>query len=382
MSRKSVITGILLCFLWFLTLPARAATPNPEFTTTAKSAILVEAHNGRVLWAKEPHRQQPIASMVKIMTLLLAVEAVEQGKVKISDLVTTSDYAASMGGSQIFLAPQEEMSLRDLLIAVATASANDASVAVAEHIAGSVEAFVAAMNERARELGLKNTRYVNPTGLPAPGQYSSAYDQAVLLREALRHPLFRELTQMKEHELRDGKFKLWNTNKLLWWYKGTDAGKTGWTEEAGFCLASSVVRDGLRLIAVVLGCPEQKSHFRESIRLYNWGFARYQAVPIAPAGVRVTTLPVERGEVEKVDILTKSEITLVVPRGQDKGITRRLLLPPRLEAPVYKGQTVGAWQVLQSGKEVLCTELVAARDVPRLGFFGLLYKTFKRVYEM
>jgi D-alanyl-D-alanine carboxypeptidase (penicillin-binding protein 5/6) len=382
MPRRLVFLEIFLLSLWLLAPPARAAAAVPEFTTTAKSAVLMEAHNGRVLWAKEPHRRQPIASMVKMMTLLLAVEAVEQGKVKLTDVVTASDYAAGMGGSQIFLAPQEEMSLRDLLIAVATASANDASVAVAEHVAGSAEGFVAAMNERARELGLKNTRYVNPTGLPAPGQYSTAYDQAVLLREALRHPLFRELTQIKEYDLRDGKFKLWNTNKLLWWYKGTDAGKTGWTEEAGFCLASSVVRDGLRLIGVVLGCPEQKSHFRESIRLYNWGFTCYQAVRLAPAQLRVATLPVERGVVDSVDVLTGSEITLVVPRGQDKGITRRLLLPPRLEAPVYKGQAVGAWQVLKEGKEVLRVELVAARDVGRAGFFGLLYKACRQVYGM
>ncbi|MEW6573118.1 MAG: D-alanyl-D-alanine carboxypeptidase family protein, partial [Bacillota bacterium] len=224
----------------------------------------MEAHHGSILWQKEPYMRQPIASMVKIMTLLLGAEAVEEGKVRLTDTVTASEYAAGMGGSQIYLEPFEQMSLCELLISIATGSANDASVAVAEHIAGSAEAFVGAMNDRARELGLKNTHYVNPTGLPAPGQYSCAHDQAVLLREALKYPLFRELTRMKEYDLRGGEFKLWNTNKLLWWYKGADAGKTGWTNEAGYCLGSSAMREGLRFIAVVLGCPEPKTHFRES----------------------------------------------------------------------------------------------------------------------
>ncbi|HIE11945.1 MAG TPA: D-alanyl-D-alanine carboxypeptidase [Desulfotomaculum sp.] len=372
----------MLLFLVFFYGPALAWAEESGFTTTAKGAVLMEAHHGKVLWQKEPHMRQPIASMVKIMTLLLAVEAVEQGKVKLTDTVTASEYAAGMGGSQIYLAPFEQMSLRELLIAIATGSANDASVAVAEHVAGSAEAFVEAMNSRARELGLKHTHYVNPTGLPAPGQYSCAQDQAALLREALRRPLFRELTRMKEYDLRDGEFKLWNTNKLLWWYKGADAGKTGWTNDAGFCLASSAAREGLRLIAVVLGCPEPKTHFRESIKLYNWGFARFQAVCLAKAGIRVAALPVERGVLDRTDVLTGADVTLVMPRGKDKGFTRRIVLPQRVEAPLVKGQPLGAWVVCREGKEVLKVSLVAARDVPRADFFGMFNKALKQVYGM
>ncbi|MEW6172045.1 MAG: D-alanyl-D-alanine carboxypeptidase family protein [Bacillota bacterium] len=376
------VFSILLLMLLGPVPCLRAATLQQEFKTTAKGAVLMEAHNGRILWEQEPQARQPIASMVKIMTLLLATEAVEQGKVKLSDNVVASEYAAEMGGSQIFLAPQEVMSFKELLISVATASANDASVAVAEHIAGSAEAFVGAMNQRAKELGMKDTNYVNPTGLPAPGQYSCARDQAILLWELLKHPLFREVTAIKEYDLRDGKFKLWNTNKLLWWYKGTDAGKTGYTDEAGFCLASSVLRDGLRLIAVVVGGREDKSHFRESIKLYNWGFTRYQAVHLAREGTRVASLSVERGVQEQVDALTGEEICLVVPRGKDKGISRRLALPAKVTAPVNKGQPVGTWVVCQEGKEIHYAKLVAARDVARANFWDLFRRTGRRLCEM
>jgi D-alanyl-D-alanine carboxypeptidase (penicillin-binding protein 5/6) len=377
---RALFWFVLCCFAPIS--PARAETIIPEFATTAKGAVLMEAHNGKVLWEKEPHARQPIASMVKLMVMLMASEAVEQGGVALSDKVIASETAAGMGGSQIFLAPHEVFSLKELLIAVATASANDASVAVGEHLSGSIEAFVEEMNQRARELGLKDTYYVNATGLPAPGQYSSAYDQALLLHEALKHPLFREITIIKEYDLRDGKFKCWNTNKLLWWYKGTDAGKTGFTNEAGFCLGSSVKREDLRLIAVVLGCPETKCHFRESMRLYNWGFARFQAVPLAREGTRVATLPVERGLQERVDVLTGQDICLVVPRGKDKGMQRRLELPSRLEAPLVKGQPVGSWVVSQGGQDLFYGKLVAARDIARANFLDMVLKTVRHVYEM
>ncbi|MEW6181683.1 MAG: D-alanyl-D-alanine carboxypeptidase family protein [Bacillota bacterium] len=375
---------VLLSLMVLLgTVPySQAAALQTELTTTAKGAVIMEAHNGKILWEQEPQARQPIASMVKIMTLLMATEAVEQGRVKLSDNVVASEYAAEMGGSQIFLAPQEVMSLKELLISVATASANDASFAIAEHVGGSAEAFVAAMNQRAKELGMKDTYYVNPTGLPAPGQYSCARDQAVLLRELLKHPLFCDITKIKEYDLRDGKFKLWNTNKLLWWYKGTDAGKTGFTDEAGFCLASSVLRDGLRLIAVVVGGREDKSHFRESMKLYNWGFARYQAVHLAREGMRVSDLPVERGVQERLDALTGEEICLVVPRGKDKGITRRLALPAKVTAPINKGQPIGTWIVCQEGKEIHYAKLVAARDVARAGYWDLLRRTAGHLCEM
>jgi len=371
--RWPLLALCLTLVLLFALAPAAQAseviTPGKApLETKAASAVLMDAVTGQVLFAKEPNRRQPIASVTKVMTLLLAAEAIEKGKVQLEDIVEASENAAGMGGSQIFLAPREQFTLREMLIAIATASANDASVAVAEHLAGSEEAFVEQMNEKVRELGLTNTRYVNSTGLPEEGQYSSAYDQAVILREALRYPIIREISRIKEYDLRDGKFKCWNTNKLLWWYRGTDAGKTGFTNDALFCLASSAKRDHLRLIAVVLGCPEPKSHFRESMKLYDWGFARYQGYRLAAEGAKVKTLPVDKGAVSTVDLVIPEEAAVVVPKGETKGISSRIEIPDRLTAPVRKGQKVGDYVVLKDGKEIRRVPVVAGQNVPRATF--------------
>ncbi|MGQ9496959.1 MAG: D-alanyl-D-alanine carboxypeptidase family protein [Desulfotomaculales bacterium] len=361
----------LLCLIICLACLTVSATPafagevpiTSGLETTAASAVLMEPYSGSILFAKEPHKRLPIASVTKIMTMLLAVEAVEQGKVRLDDTVVASETAAGMGGSQIFLAPQEEMTFYELLLSVATASANDASVAIAEHLAGSEQAFAHQMNKRAKALGLNNTNFVNCTGLTVKGHYSSAYDQAIILREALEHPLFKKISQVKEYDLRGGKFKLWNTNKLLWFYDGTDAGKTGWTEEAHYCLASSAVRDGLRLIAVVLGTPEPKSHFRESIKLYNWGFANFRAVSFIPRGTKMKDVAVEKGTAPRVKVVTAQHAAVVVPRGEDQGISFKIELPPKLTAPVGKGQVVGTYIATQKGQTLVKVALVAAAEI-------------------
>lgn len=377
--RKLVCWMVLVACLAFCRAPAMAQEmPGAGgLETTAASAVLMEPYSGRVLFAKDPHKRLPIASVTKLMTMLLAVVAVEQGKVKLDDKVVASETAAGMGGSQIFLAPQEVMSFYELLLSVATASANDASVAIAEHLAGSEQAFVYQMNERAKALGLKDTHFVNCTGLTARGHYSSAYDQAVVLREALKYPLFREVSKVKEYDLRGGKFKLWNTNKLLWFYDGADAGKTGWTEEAHYCLASSAVRDGLRLIAVVLGSPEPKSHFRESIKLYNWGFANFKAVSFIPQGTKMKDLAVEKGTAPRVRVVTARDAAVVVPRGQDRGISFKVELPPKLTAPVTKGQVVGAYIATQKGRVLASVPLVAAEEVRK----ATLWQEFLKVTD-
>lgn len=379
------LAPLLLTLIFVLALaPAAQAQRlvNPAkvpLETKAASAVLMDAVTGQVLFPKESNKRQPIASVTKMMTLLLAVQAIEKGNVQLEDMVEASEHASSMGGSQIFLAPQEQFSLREMLIAIATASANDASVAVAEHLAGSEEAFVQQMNEKVRVLGLSNTCYANPTGLPAEGQYSSAYDQAMILREALRHPIFREISQIKEYDLRGGKFKCWNTNKLLWWYRGADAGKTGWTNKASYCLASSAERDHLRLIAVVLGCTEPKSHFHESIKLYNWGFARYQGVILAKAGYKLKTVPVEKGTLPNVDLMVESEAAAVVPKGETKDIGSRIDVPNHLVAPVQKGQKVGNYVVIKNGTELHRVPIVVSKDVPRATFLQQWWKIGRRV---
>ena len=348
--------------------------------TTAESAVLMEPLTNKIIFEKEPHKQLPMASVTKLMTLLLATEAVDQGKFKLSDKVVASENAWEMGGSQIYLEPGEEMSLWDLLLAVGLQSANDASVAVAEHISGSEEAFVQAMNDKAASLGLVNTHFVNCHGLTADDHYTSAYDMAVILKEGLKSPLFRKITFMKEYELRGGKFKLWNTNKLLWWYDGADAGKTGWTEAAKYCLASSAERDGLRLVCVVLGTAEPKSHFRESTKLFDYGFARYKAVNLAEQGANVGSVKVGKGLSESVEALTADKVSLVVPKGEDKGFEPKVELPGYIDAPVQKGQEIGSYVVAKSGKEVLRVRLIAKNDVPKLSILQQMKRVIDSVY--
>lgn len=388
MSRKGILAS-LLTFAIIFSLPvvsfARVKPEKPKtvsssLETTAESAVLMEAGSGKVLFEKEPHKRLPMASVTKLMTMLLAVEAVEQGKFNLDDKVVTSENAWEMGGSQIYLEPGEEMSLWDMLLAVGVGSANDASVAVAEHIAGTEDVFIQMMNEKAAAIGLKNTHFANSHGLPAKEHYTSAYDMALILREGLKYPLFRKISAIKEYDLRGGAFKLWNTNKLLWWYDGADAGKTGWTEEAKYCLASSAERNGLRLIAVVLGTPEPKSHFRESEKLYNYGFARYKAVNMAEKEAVIKELKVGKGQAEKVDVLVAERVSVAVPKGEDKGFGSRLELPKQLDAPVKKGQVVGFYVVTKDGQEVQRVGLIAGDDVPKATLSRQIRRVLERVY--
>jgi D-alanyl-D-alanine carboxypeptidase (penicillin-binding protein 5/6) len=348
--------------------------------TTAEAAILLEPYSNLIIYEKEPHKRLPMASVTKLMTLLLATEAVEKGEFKLTDQVVASENAWEMGGSQIYLEPGEEMSLWDMLTAVGLQSANDASVAVAEHIAGSEEAFVEAMNDKARSLGLENTHFVNCHGLTADDHYTSAYDLAIILKEGLKNPLFRKITAMKEHELRGGAFKLWNTNKMLWWYDGADAGKTGWTEAAKYCLASSAERDGLRLICVVLGTAEPKSHFSESTKIFDYGFARYKAVNMAEQGTSVGTVKVSKGQSGSVEVLTSERVSVVVPKGEEKGFESKVELPAYISAPVFKGQEVGSYVVTKKGQEVLRVKLVAKDDIPKASILLQIKRVMDSVY--
>lgn len=378
-KRKLALLAFILIFFLTGILPT-GAQEEEEIETTAESALLMEYTSGQILYQKNPHKRLPPASMTKVMTMLLAVEAVEQGRVKLSDMVTASENAWEMGGSEIFLAPQEKMSFRDLLIAIAVESANDACVAVAEHLAGSEKAFVRMMNKKAQELGLKNTHFVNSHGLPAKNHYTSAYDMAVLFREAFRHPLFREVSKIKEYELRGGKNKLYNTNKLLWWYDGADGGKTGWTEEAKYCLTSTVKRDGLRLIAVVMGVPEARGNFRESMKLYNWGFARFEAIPVKEKGAYVARLPVNQGIKEQVEAVAEDDIAVLVTKGEDVAIRTKINLVSSVTAPVPKGKKVGEILVFRKGKLIAKGNVVTGEAVARDTLAGQMKEMVYRLF--
>ncbi|GAB6182150.1 serine hydrolase [Desulfotomaculum defluvii] len=362
--------------------PSKEKTPSAQLETSAETAVLLDYSSGQVLLDKDMHKSRPMASVTKLMTMLLICEAEAQGKIKTSDKVIASEHACSMGGSQIFLEPGEELSVKEMLISIATGSANDSSVAMAEYIAGSEEEFVSMMNEKTKEMGLKNTHFSNPTGLPIENHYTSAYDMAQVLRECLRYPLFREVSSIYEYDLRGGDFKLWNTNKLLKWYAGADAGKTGWTNEASYCLAASAKRDGLRLVSVVLGCPMPRTHFQETIKIFNYGFAKYKAVTLAEAGQVVKEIKVDKGIEDKVKIMTKDSVGVVVPKGQEKTVQGNINLPDQIDAPVKKGQVVGQYVVNKDGQEVLQVDLVAAQDVMKASPLKLLNDMLDRVYSM
>ena len=351
-----------------------------EIETEATSAILMDAASGQILYEKESHKELPPASVTKLMTLLVAADAVASGKVKLTDKVTASDNASKLGGSQIYLEPGETFTLEQMLIAIAVGSANDGCVAVAEHIDGTHEAFVEEMNRKAQDLGLKNTHFVNAYGLPAEGHYTSAFDLALIAKEALKYPLVRKLTSMKEYDLRDGKFKLWNTNKLLWWYPGADGFKTGWTNEAKYCLASTVERNGLRLICVVMGVPQVRGHFAESMKIYNYGFAKYEFKQFAPAEQRQGVVKVRKGSENEVNAITEKILGATVEKGKDKNFWVETKLNPEISAPIQKGQKLGEILLYRNDQLQASVNLVADHPVARAGLVEQMTRTLKGVF--
>lgn len=360
--------------------PTTAPTQGAELQTEAASAILMDAKSGRILFEKEANKELAPASVTKLMTMLVAADAIEAGRVKLTDKVTASENACSLGGSQIYLEPGETFSLEEMLIAIAVGSANDACVAVAEQISGTHEAFVNEMNKKAQDLGCKNTHFANAYGLPAEGHYTSAYDLAVMGRAALEYPLVKKLTAIKEYDLRDGKFKLWNTNKLLWWYQGADGFKTGWTNEAKYCLASTVERDGLRLIAVVMGVPEVRGHFAESMKIYNYGFAKYAHKEFAPAAQKQGVVQVRKGTENEVVAVTEQALGVTVEKGKDKNIWVETKLNPDVEAPIQQGQKLGEVLLYRDNELLNQVNLVAEKPIAKAGLYQQMTRTLQGVF--
>lgn len=378
-------------FLWLLVFtfiiaavwsPAASnAAPNTQLDTIADSAVLMD-DNGTILFEKESHKKLPPASVTKVMTLLLAVEAVEEGKISLTDEVYTTEHSWRQGGSQIWLEPGEKMTVHELMIAVAVVSANDAAVAIMEHIFGSEQFAVDAMNKRAQELGLKDTHFNSVNGLPTTDHYMSAFDTALIVKEAVHHPLYMELCSIKEYWLRDGKNWLVNTNKLLWWYKGADGLKTGWTEEAKYCFAGTAKRDGLRLIAVVFATPEPRSHLRESMRLLDWGFANFTATPIVSKGEVIERLRITKGIDKEVQLTAAKELNLILPKGQNKNLQKRIVAESSIAAPVTEGHKYGELVVIKEGKEVAKVDLIAQKSVEKAGFLQIFQDMISSLFTL
>ena len=361
--------------LWLSVLLLLTLAPKAHAETLAVDAaacLLMEKTTGEVLYAVNEHERYEPASVTKVMTILLVMEAIDSGALSYDDMVTASAYACSMGGSQIWLKENEQLSVRDMLKAVCVASANDCSVALGEHLAGSAEAFVARMNERAKELGMNDTHFVNPTGLPAEGHATSAYDIAVMSRELiLNHPEIRSYTTIWQDTLRNGEFGLSNTNKLIRFYQGATGLKTGSTDSALYCLSATAERDGMELIAVIMKSPTSTQRFEGAKVLLNYGFAAYGIAAIKPE-TPLAPIPVVLGESGSVMPRIQGSTSLLAEKAKIPGLAVTVEVEESLSAPVEEGQQVGVLTV-RSGDEIVKTiPLTAGRSVARLSYWQIL----------
>ncbi len=337
-----------------------------------KAALLMEASTGKVLYKSNENEHLPIASVTKIMSTLLIVEAIDKGKIGINDMVTVSAYAASMGGSQVFLEPGEQMSVDELLKCLVVVSANDAAVALAEHIYGSADSFIAAMNDRAKELGMENTGFVNTTGLD-DGGYSSALDVALMTRELMKHELIFGYTTIWMDTIRGGSFGLSNTNRLVRFYKGATGMKTGFTTEAMYCVSATAERDGMDLIAVVLGSPTSDKRFAAAKQMLDFGFANYTLV--TPELPELPQLAV-KGGTSKALSLTATAPTLLTEKGAGE-IKSTVTVPEEVNAPVGEGDAMGEIVYSLGDSELCRVPLYAKNGVESISFsfvLGLLWK--------
>ena len=356
-------------------LPMKAEAP---ITLTSPSAILCEASTGQVIFEKNADERRPVASVNKVMTILLTLEAVDEGRVSLEDQVTVSPRAASMGGSQAFLDAGERYKLSELLKTVIVASANDSAVALAEHLAGTEESFVRLMNTRAEELGLTNTHYANCTGLPAQEHYTTARDVAKLSAQLDLHPIYYRYSTiwMDEIKHRGGRVtSLTNTNRLIRFYPGCDGYKTGSTNEARYCVSATAKKEGMRLIAVVLGTPAGQTRFDEARAMLEYGFANVQLVtPIAQGQALDMTVPVRLGGRDEVSVLSGGTCSLLERRGEKNALSLEAALVEKVNAPVYAGDVLSEIRVKRGDEVVAVVPAVAGEDVQLPGMVDALIR--------
>ena len=378
--KKPIAPLFLLLFLAAL-LPVRAAAV--ELPLTSRAALLMEKTTGTILFAQNEHEKLEPASVTKIMTLLLTMDAIDSGALSYDDVVTGSAHAAGMGGSQIWLKENEQMTVRDLLKAVCIVSGNDAAVALAEHLAGSEDAFVERMNARAQELGMNDTHFVNCTGLPAERHLTSAYDIALMSRELiLHHPDIRQFTTVWMDSLRGGESMLVNTNKLIRFYDGATGLKTGSTGSAGYCLSATAEKNGMELIAVVLKGKTSDERFSDAKSLLNYGFSTWSLVTVTPDEV-LPPVPVMLGVRGTVQPVLTSENALLVEKTLANGLTKEVALAESVAAPVYAGDTLGQLTVRDAaGNTVAELPILAGEDVGHVTFVQMLGRCLARGFCM
>ena len=382
---KRYVSALLVTlFTLSISVPTFAAektkTAELDLAPKTKSAILIEKDTGSVIYDKNKDERLSPASMTKIMTMLLIMEALDEKRITLKDKVRTSEYAASMGGSQIFLEPGEEMTVEQMLRGIAIGSGNDASVAMAEKIAGSEEEFVKRMNAKAAELGLKNTKFQNCTGLPTTDHYSSAFDMAMMAKELLKHEEITKYTSLYESYLRentDKKFWLVNTNKLVKFYPGVDGLKSGFTHQAKYCLTATAKKDNLRVIAVVFGAENPKERNNQVTKMLDYAFANYQSRLVYKKDQPLALLKIEKGQSKKVSLVTNDTVSLLNKKGQETvNIRPNIVLKKDVQAPIKKGDQLGTLKMMKDDTVISETPLIASKDVKRASWFDLYKRAF------
>ena len=359
---------------------------NANLKLNVKAAVLIDADTGKVLFEQDAHKELPPASVTQVMTMLLALEAVEDGKVKLSDKVTVSERAASMGGSQMYMEIGEVHTLEEMLEGIAIVSANDACVAVSEYIAGSEEVFVEKMNQRAKELGMRDTHFVNTNGLPVAEHYTSAYDIGLMSRLLLKHEHTQKWFNTWQTTIKVGlpgkekDFGLTNTNKLIKQYPGANGIKTGFTQDAGFCLSASATKEDTTLIAVVLGAQTSKIRFEEVSKLLNYGFANYSSVTLADQGQKIKKVTLDKGEPYTINAVAKEKATAFVKKGEEKKAKFKASIDKNIKLPLKKGAKVGTLNVYCGKEKVGSCELVSDRKVEKVSFVTYYIRKIKNLF--
>lgn len=389
MFKKYTIRSLLLCVLVSFTFPVHlyaeeTKSKEIDLAPQSNSAVLMDADTGTFLFEKNIHEKLPPASITKVMTMLLIMEALEQEKITLNEKVVVSENAASMGGSQIFLETGEEMSVHDLLKGIAMASGNDASVALAEKIAGSEEMFVQMMNERAAELGMTETHFVNSNGLPAEDHYSSAHDIALMSKELLKHSEITKYTSKYQDYLRkdtENPFWLVNTNKLVRFHSTVDGLKTGYTSEAKFCLSATARKGNFRVIAVVLGEPNTKTRNAEVVKLFDYAFSQYTNHPIFKEGEGMGSFEVEKGDVSEVPLVARHQYSVLLKKGvAEKNIRHEMQIKKNLKAPVEIGQPIGKLIVYNGEEKISEFNIESQVEVKKASWWLLLKRTTSKIF--
>ncbi len=373
---KKILSSVLIIIMLAgFILPLSADT---QMQFDAKSVILMEASTGKVLYENNADEALPPASVTKIMTLLIVMEAIEDGKISFDDMVSVSNNAASMGGSQVYLEPGEEMSVDEMIKCVVVSSANDAAVALAEHVAGSEEVFVERMNARAKELGMVNTTFENTNGLDdtVKSHLTSARDIAIMSRELIKHPKILEYSSIWMDTIRGGAFTLTNTNRLIRFYNGANGLKTGSTSKAGFCISATALRDGMQLIAVVMGSPNRDTRNEIAKKLLDYGFANYTVSTIEARELEPIKL---LGGLQKECRVGYDGFSTVIGKGQKDLVEHTITIPDNLTAPVRKGDVVGEITYTLNGEPIGKADICALESAQKIGYFGVLTSIFKKI---